>query len=348
MELTAQLGQEIIHRLSRYIDVSINLMDPTGKIVASTDRSRVNQIHGGAQSVIHTLEAQKIRPEDCRHFPNTKPGMNLPIFHRGELAGVVGLTGDPNEVFQAAGMTQGSVEIALDQLYIQKQSFYQERQWNHWFHRLMSFEDTDKLEKEALYALRTDVKKTWQVMVFQTDAPYDLTENLRLQTGPKELDPLFILPYQENLVVMPLPFGKSHPNLKVEAPAAIGEPGYNAKGIRTSFEQAKQSIDIAGKKGTVAYSASLKMERLLANIADETYHDVTDPYTNRLNRLERAYLRTLQAYFNHDLKINRTAEHLHIHRNTLNYRLDQIYKKVGLDARKFKDAVLLQSILINL
>ncbi|SDO16079.1 CdaR family transcriptional regulator [Halobacillus aidingensis] len=347
MELTDQLGQEIIRRLSRYIDVAINLMDATGKIVASTNTARINQIHGGAQRVIETLEAQQITKEISNQYSNTKPGVNLPIFHRGELAGVVGLTGDPDQVFQAAGMTQGSVEITLEQLYIQKQSFYQERQWNHWFHQLISNRETEDLEKEARYSLRADLKKAWQVFVFQTPYPYNFAERLRIQAEQLKLNPLFILPFQENSVVMPLPFQEHLPPIKTDGPAAVGEPGYSAKGIYTSFQQATQTLDIAGKAGKIIYSGSLKMERLLSSIPKDTYTEITEPYANRLNQLEAAYLETLHSFFNNALKMNRTADDLHVHRNTLHYRLDQVHKKVGLDARNFKDAIILQAILVN-
>ncbi|RDY71596.1 hypothetical protein DXT76_06175 [Halobacillus trueperi] len=347
MELTDQLGQEIIRRLSRYIDVAINLMDATGKIVASTDTARIKQIHGGAQRVIETLEAQQITKEISNQYSNTKPGVNLPIFHRGELAGVVGLTGDPDQVFQAAGMTQGSVEITLEQLYIQKQSFYQERQWNHWFHQLISNRETEDLEKEARYSLRADLKKAWQVLVFQTPSPYDFAEKLRRQAEELNLSPLFILPFQENSVVMPLPFHENLPPIKTDGPAAIGEPGYSAKGIYTSFQQARETLAIAGKAREIIHSGSLKMERLLSNITKDTFTEITEPYANRLNRLETPYLKTLDAFFNNDLKMSRTADELHVHRNTLHYRLDQVHKKVGLDARNFKDAIILQAILIN-
>ncbi|MGR9048737.1 CdaR family transcriptional regulator [Halobacillus faecis] len=347
MELTDHLGQEIIHRLSKYIDVAINLMDPTGKIVASTDSVRINQVHGGAQRVIETLEAQQITKEISDHYSNTKPGVNLPIFHRGELAGVVGLTGDPDQVFQAAGMTQASVEIALEQLYIQQQSFYQERQWNHWFHRLISDGETEDLEKEALYSLRADLKKAWQVLVFQTPSPFEFAERLRIQAEQLQLSPLFILPYQENSVVMPLPFQEHFPPIKTDGPAAVGEPGYSAKGIYTSFQQASQTIEIAGKSGKIIHSGTFKVERLLSSITKETYIEITEPYANRLKRLETPYVETLDSFFKNDLKMNRTADELHVHRNTLHYRLDQVHKKVGLDARNFKDAIILQAILIN-
>lgn len=348
MELTAQLGQEIIHRLTRYIDVPINLMDPHAKIVASTNPDRINQPHGGAQYVIEKLTPLRFSSEEASRYINTKPGVNLPIFHRGELAGVVGLTGEPDEVFQAAGMTQGSVEIALEQLYIQKQAFYQERQWNYWFHRLTSNENVlvEELEKEALYTLQADVKKTWQVLVFQIKSPYEHSDSIR-QKIKKRGAPLFVLPYKENFIVAAIPFEEKPLMLDFNGKVGVGEPGYSVTGIRKSFYQAMQAIEIDHEQSLIVYSASLKMERLLSHIESSTYEDVTLPYANRLHKLEESYSHTLRTFFKNNLKMNQTAADLHIHRNTLIYRLEQIHKKVGLDARNFKDAVILQAILIR-
>ena len=48
---------------------------------------------------------------------------------------------------------------------------------------------------------------------------------------------------------------------------------------------------------------------------------------------------TAQEFFKNDLNVSETARKLYIHRNTLVYRLDKVLKTIGLDLRKFDDAV---------
>lgn len=349
MELTEQLGQEIINRLSNYIDVPINLMNPSGKIVASTDTTRIHQLHGGAQAVIHSTEPQMITNADAEYFSNTKPGVNLPIFHRGVLAGVVGLTGDPAQVMQAAGMTQGSVEIALEQIYLQRQAFFQERQWNHWLQQLLHPLEVDTviLQQEAAYTLHINVNQTWQVAVYQTQDPFELAEQLRPEL--KKYNPLFVLPYQDNEVIVPLPYKNSSNHLPpIEGlHIGIGEPGYAIEGLRHSYKQAKQAISLCKKTQGLHYSESLQMERLLFHIKDDVFHEITDLSRRKLEEMGTPYKETLLTFFSNDLKMNRTAEELHIHRNTLIYRLDRLKRKVGLDPRVWKEAIILQAILIK-
>ena len=46
-----------------------------------------------------------------------------------------------------------------------------------------------------------------------------------------------------------------------------------------------------------------------------------------------------QKFFENSLNISETARQLYIHRNTLVYRLERLEKMIGLDIRKFEDAM---------
>ncbi|MFP7479602.1 PucR family transcriptional regulator [Terribacillus saccharophilus] len=59
-------------------------------------------------------------------------------------------------------------------------------------------------------------------------------------------------------------------------------------------------------------------------------------------------LRTVRMYFTCNQNLTLTAKKLYIHRNSLNYRLDKLTEKTGLDIRKFQDAFALYLALHNL
>lgn len=48
---------------------------------------------------------------------------------------------------------------------------------------------------------------------------------------------------------------------------------------------------------------------------------------------------TINKFFQNNLNIAETSRQLHMHRNTLIYRLEQIERRTGLDIRKFEDAM---------
>ena len=50
-------------------------------------------------------------------------------------------------------------------------------------------------------------------------------------------------------------------------------------------------------------------------------------------------LRLNNKFIENNLNISETARQLYVHRNTLVYRLERLEKAIGLDIRKFDDAM---------
>lgn len=59
-----------------------------------------------------------------------------------------------------------------------------------------------------------------------------------------------------------------------------------------------------------------------------------------LNILDDETIITIQKFFENNLNVSEASRKLFVHRNTLVYRLDKIYKLTGLDLRKFDDAII--------
>lgn len=63
---------------------------------------------------------------------------------------------------------------------------------------------------------------------------------------------------------------------------------------------------------------------------------------NPPGHFEEEILLTFQKFIRNNLNIAETARQLHVHRNTLIYRLEQLQKHTGLDIRRFEDAMTFQ------
>lgn len=57
------------------------------------------------------------------------------------------------------------------------------------------------------------------------------------------------------------------------------------------------------------------------------------------NSIDEEAAATVDRFLQNNLNIAETARQLHMHRNTLIYRLEQVEKRTGLDLRKFEDAM---------
>ncbi len=105
---------------------------------------------------------------------------------------------------------------------------------------------------------------------------------------------------------------------------------------RDSFRQAGQALAMArrfsGRKPL--YFPDLSVYRLLLQIEHNpeliTFQEETlGPLSSHENCAEMTH--TLEAYFQHNGNISRTAEALFIHRNTLIYRMERITSILNLD-----------------
>ncbi|HDK28106.1 MAG TPA: hypothetical protein ENG48_13595 [Candidatus Atribacteria bacterium] len=121
MKITHQLAQDIVDKTMKILGKNINIMDENGVIIGSGDRSRLNQFHEGAAQVIKEGKKLEIYSKDINHLVGAKPGINLPIEHNNKIIGVVGITGEPDEVSPFGEVIKMTVEMMLQQEFLLKE-----------------------------------------------------------------------------------------------------------------------------------------------------------------------------------------------------------------------------------
>ncbi len=130
----------------------------------------------------------------------------------------------------------------------------------------------------------------------------------------------------------------------------IGEIAKSIGELHASYRQARRAIEIGrayASERTIHVYRSMMLERFLSDLSPEMaehYHGLLfNRSTARLFGEEMLY--TIEMFFKKDLNLSDTARQLYIHRNTLVYRLDKVQRQVGLDLRKFEDAVTFKMLL---
>ncbi|MBE5770272.1 MAG: hypothetical protein E7336_02735 [Clostridiales bacterium] len=130
----------------------------------------------------------------------------------------------------------------------------------------------------------------------------------------------------------------------------IGEVARSVGELHGSYRQARRAIEIGrvyAPERTIHVYRSMMLERFLSDLPAEMaehYHGLLfNRSTARLFSEEMLY--TIEMFFKKDLNLSDTARQLYIHRNTLVYRLDKVQRQVGLDLRKFEDAVTFKMLL---
>ncbi len=132
---------------------------------------------------------------------------------------------------------------------------------------------------------------------------------------------------------------------KLELPHTItigvGQYYPDLRGLRKSFQDAKLALDVGSKvwgTGRVYHIKRVGMFITLANTSQDRKAELAHQILSPLLRDEQLY-KTVQAFLASGLNLTEAAEKLHIHRNTLIYRLDKTKKLISLDPRHFDDAL---------
>ena len=132
--------------------------------------------------------------------------------------------------------------------------------------------------------------------------------------------------------------------LMVRVRVGYGNRVSRLQDIARSYQEAKTAIEVGRifyeERETVSYRC-LGIGRLIyqlpASLCEMFIHEVfgeevPDVFNDENNT-------TIQKFFENNLNISETARQLYIHRNTLVYRLERLEKAIGLDIRRFDDAM---------
>ncbi len=131
--------------------------------------------------------------------------------------------------------------------------------------------------------------------------------------------------------------------LRLPHTATIGVGQYypDLRGVRKSYQDAKLALDVGAKVwglGRVYHIKRVGMFITLANTSQDRKAELAHQILSPLLRDEQLF-KTVQAFLASGLNLTEAAEKLHIHRNTLIYRLDKTKKLINLDPRHFDDAL---------
>lgn len=135
-----------------------------------------------------------------------------------------------------------------------------------------------------------------------------------------------------------------HTEIMVRARVGYGNRVSNLQDIARSYQEAKMALEVGkifyAEKETIAYRY-LGIGRLIyqlpMSLCEMFIHEVFgDEIPDIFNE---EITTTIQKFFDNNLNISETARQLYIHRNTLVYRLERLEKMIGLDIRRFDDAM---------
>ncbi len=344
-------GFAIIKRLEKIIDKNINIIDCNGIIIASTDPTRIGTIHECGIICAQTKKTVVVTDEMTTLYKGSKQGINLPIIYQNELVGVVGISGNPDEVKQFGLVVKELVELLISEMDLSKKAFLREKAIKDLYESIIL--DWKNISEKYCFQLARNlgiqlmghriifVKYRFKIadkkiIDFQQFSDFISSEsetafrNVYISTICEGKNNFSILTkdkndYQFECELMAKRFKEIY---SAELYFEVGEACHNISDYAGSYKQLQALLTILPFDRLIVNVKDYQFEILLNTIDEEIARNYIKPYEKLLNCEEKgidfAIINTLKIYFENDMKVSRTAEISHMHKNTVTYRLSKV------------------------
>jgi carbohydrate diacid regulator len=347
--LTDVLAQKIIAEASQLIKEDLIIVNRDGYIIASTDPNRVGTFHEGACLCMAERRKRLITAKDATHLKGVKPGLNLPIVVFQQVAGVIGITGEPEQMEPYGELLRRMTELLIQEAHMMEQMQWQTRALQGFVQEwLEAGALTEPLKRQAA-AHSLDVQTEKQIVLIETG----LNESIHwrgLAQWREQRKGMIAIPWERNKVLLVCsPQTETALKATVHTLAEtldIGGSWWGGAGralppdeIMKSYAEAQAALAAARKTNRFVFEHELKLELCVEAIPADTKARFVERVLKKVGD-EQELLGTLATFLENDQSLKRTAEALHVHINTLHYRFHKLKQHTGLDVRKSEDFVL--------
>ncbi|OLO38911.1 hypothetical protein BTR23_11310 [Alkalihalophilus pseudofirmus] len=345
------MAQRIVNEVTKVIDEEVIVVNDDGIIIAGSDQNRVGTFHEGALRVFRSKQKMKITKADVDTLQGVKVGLNLPIFFQHDVIGVIGITGDPQSVSPFGELIRRMTELIIQEAHSAEKLNSEIRgvetfvyEWLHLREYTIDFHERGELlgltmdlsrmcvmielkadNETDLHLIEKDIYE-WLRLIFPDGATDTMVRAgqgrvLLLKGLKNQKEEAAFLPQVQSL--------RTRLSKRSPVPVLFGigtrQPAHL---VSQSYSEAKRALQIASSAAPVVFYDDLTLEGLLAEISLEMKQQVAEKVLGNMTE-DPELMETLEVYFQYHMSLKETAEHLHIHINTLHYRLKRIHEKIG-------------------
>lgn len=171
-------ANKFIEKVKKYTDYNINIMDEKGIIIASRTESRIGTFHEIAFRITHG-ENDEIIVDKSNNFVGVKEGVNVAFFYKNKKMGVIGITGHPADIRPIALIIRMSMETMLEYEIYKEERFQRRNMKEQFLNRILYGENVAEEELKE-YADRLNLEEALiriPILISVTDKS-DLAEKI--------------------------------------------------------------------------------------------------------------------------------------------------------------------------
>ncbi|MFJ1341146.1 sugar diacid recognition domain-containing protein [Pseudomonas caricapapayae] len=343
-ELDHDLAQDIVDRAMAILPCNVNVMDSQGLILGSGEPERINTRHEGAQLVLANGRVVELDVEAAKCLKGVQPGINVPLLLDGRLMGVLGLTGDPQQLRTYAQLVCMTAEMLLAQRHMQVEQQWRRQRCDDLLALLLGGSgDSPRLVDEARQlGLKPQLPRV--PCLFELDNG-PAAETLASWLMSRYPDSWCVSPARQSLLwCRPASVTLDEPRLleKLQRHGwqvqrlASGSPAQSLEQLRRGYRRVRDLQAYGREVLPNERILTLARYRLPALLWRHRNDDALDELLEPLQRIRAKdnsgqLLATLRAWCAHDGQSQACADALGIHRNSLRYRLERIAELSEVD-----------------
>lgn len=352
--IETDLAEKFIEQVKKYTDYNVNIMNEDGVIIASIDPDRLGQYHEIAYRIVHGRD-DIVDTTELAGYSNVKPGINMVIEFDGERAGVVGVTGEPDEIRSIALMVKMSIETMLKYERQQERSRLQENRKANFIHLLTEVPSTNPEDLRDMARELGYPEEMIRIPVLMYAEDMDTAELLQMvRNSPYHTHKDFSVALDTHRIIMFKIIPDSCRELFRDYKFILGE--YLSPVLQFIKEKGKAvRIYVGSFQETYSnyYYAYQHCKWLEKNIKSDSkgvffYDHIQDYlrsvvpfselshiyyiYENQLSSSQKKqFLETFGGLIRHNYNFQRAADKMFVHKNTLFYRYNKFRDLMGID-----------------
>lgn len=357
MKIGKRIAKEIVLKLSDTIGQNINIMDTNGVIIASSDANREGKLHGGALKLIKENLTEVI-VESNEQFPGSKNGINLPVLFEGDVVGVIGITGDVSEVYKYGEIIKKMTEILLleeraKELNVMEQKA-RDRFFNEWLVDSLEIKSPARFEQFAA-DMSVDTSLSYRVAALapaanlspDVDTLTEISRRIRrsvsraLKADAFRTASHMILIFpdtKDEIIEKALGDVKAHIQSSFSCEIKIGVSDKGAVlHLSDAHERAVKALEFSMKSGlsrAVSFYNPYDINYLLNGLDDKAKEAfLSDLFKDTTQEDKKSAMEFASIYLQENGSLDKIAERLFVHKNTVKYRINKLTQLTGVDIR---------------
>lgn len=342
--ISAQILQSTIDGLKNITRREMSVIDFEGKVIATTDSTNLGQTLNITNFLESKAESQLIAGEQF-----------FKVFENGICEYVISIKGEDEESYRIGKIAAFQIQSLL--------TAYKERFNKDNFIKNLLLDNLlliDIYSRAKKLQIESQSNRIVYLIEYELDNDIDQIEVIKsiFPNGNRD----FVVAISENSVVLVHQLCDNDSETDILLPArmivetltaegcenvraAAGTIVSDIKNVPVSYKEAMLAMEVGkifNKEQIITNYASLGLGRLIYQLPTSLCKIFLNEVLNgvSLDFFDEETLETVNKFFENNLNVSETSRQLYIHRNTLVYRLDKIYKATGIDLRKFDDAII--------